>query len=62
MALREETAAGGHARRWLALGPDMVVIARGPWGAWATLGWESDRLVVDQMNVKVASSQPSTGP
>jgi fructokinase len=23
-------------RTWLALGPAMVVITRGPWGAWAT--------------------------
>jgi sugar/nucleoside kinase (ribokinase family) len=34
----------------------MVVIARGPGGAWATLGSESDRLVVDQMNVKAADT------
>jgi fructokinase len=43
-------------RRWRALGPAMIVITRGPWGAWAALASDSDNLVVDQMNVKVADS------
>ncbi|MCG2624327.1 carbohydrate kinase [Arthrobacter sp. I2-34] len=43
-------------RHWRALGPAMVVITRGPWGAWATLGSDRDMLVVDQLNVKVADT------
>jgi hypothetical protein len=55
MALRRETAAGDHANL-ARLGPAMVAITRGPWGAWATLGSESDMLVMDQMNVEVADT------
>lgn len=43
-------------RHWRALGPAMTVITRGPWGAWAALGSDSDMLVVDQMNVEVADT------
>ena len=43
-------------RRWRTMGPAMVGVTRGPWGAWAAFGSDSDMLVVDQMNVEVADT------
>lgn len=43
-------------RRWLSLGPSMMVTTRGPWGAYALLASNRDLLVVDQVNVKVGDT------
>lgn len=43
-------------RRWLGLGPRMVVVTRGPWGAYALLAHNRDLLVVDQMTVEVGDT------
>ncbi|MDN5562866.1 MAG: carbohydrate kinase [Luteococcus sp.] len=43
-------------RRWAAMGPALVVITRGPWGAYALLGHNRDMLHVDQMTVKLADT------
>ena len=43
-------------RRWLASGPGLVVVTRGPWGAYAVLAGDRDMLVVDSLNVEVADS------
>lgn len=43
-------------RRWLSLGASMVVVTRGPWGAYAKLTGDRDMLVVDPLNVKVADT------
>lgn len=43
-------------RRWRSLGPAMVVVTRGPWGAMAALTGDRDRLALDQINVEVADS------
>ncbi|MDO4888038.1 MAG: carbohydrate kinase [Actinomycetaceae bacterium] len=43
-------------RRWLALGPGLVVVTRGPWGAYARLKSERDMLVIDPLNVEVTDT------
>lgn len=43
-------------RRWVAMGPAMVVITRGPWGAYALLGHNRDMLVIDQLTVEVGDT------
>ncbi len=43
-------------RRLKALGPAMVVITRGPWGAVAALAGDDDTLHLDQVNVSVADT------
>ena len=43
-------------RRWITLGPGMMVVTRGPWGAYAILADTRDMLVVDQMNVAVGDT------
>ena len=43
-------------RRWLTLGPSMMVTTRGPWGAYALLAANRDLLVVDQVNVTVGDT------
>ncbi|MCV7194375.1 carbohydrate kinase family protein [Mycolicibacterium brumae] len=43
-------------RRWVNSGPSMVVITRGPWGAYALLKSNRDMLHLDQLRVEVADS------
>ncbi|MDF0530946.1 PfkB family carbohydrate kinase [Tsukamurella sp. 8F] len=43
-------------RRWLASGPAMVVVTRGPWGAYALLSGNRDMLHVDQLTVEVGDT------
>lgn len=43
-------------RRWIKAGPSMVVVTRGPWGAYALLAGNRDMLHVDQMTVKVGDT------
>lgn len=43
-------------RRWLDSGPSMVVVTRGPWGAYAVLRGERDLLHIDQMYVDLADT------
>ncbi len=43
-------------RRWIASGPSMVVITRGPWGAYALLANNRDMLHIDQMTVTVGDT------
>lgn len=43
-------------RRWLASGPGMVLITRGPWGAYAMLAGERDMMVIDPLNVEVVDT------
>ncbi|MGO1594113.1 MAG: carbohydrate kinase family protein, partial [Ancrocorticia sp.] len=43
-------------RRWLSMGPAMVVVTRGPWGAYARLKNERDMLVIDPLNVELADT------
>lgn len=43
-------------RRWLELGAGMVVITRGPWGAYAKVAGDRDMLVVDPLNIEVADT------
>ncbi|GAA4399286.1 carbohydrate kinase family protein [Tsukamurella soli] len=43
-------------RRWIAAGPAMVVVTRGPWGAYALLSGNRDMLHVDQLTVEVADT------
>lgn len=43
-------------RKWAALGPALVVLTRGPWGAYAVLRGNRDMLHVDQMTVKLADT------
>ena len=40
-------------RRWLASGPAMVVVTRGPWGAYAMLAGNRDMLHIDQLDIAV---------
>lgn len=42
--------------RWLELGPQLVVITRGPWGAVAGLAAQTERLTVDQVTVSVGDT------
>lgn len=43
-------------RRWIGMGPAMVVVTRGPWGAYALLAGNRDMLHIDQMTVQVADT------
>jgi fructokinase len=43
-------------RRWVRSGPAMVVVTRGPWGAYALLAGNRDMLHLDQLTVEVADS------
>ncbi|ADG77166.1 PfkB domain protein OS=Tsukamurella paurometabola (strain ATCC 8368 / DSM / CCUG 35730 / CIP 100753 / JCM 10117 / KCTC 9821 / NBRC 16120 / NCIMB 702349/ NCTC 13040) OX=521096 GN=Tpau_0525 PE=3 SV=1 [Tsukamurella paurometabola] len=43
-------------RRWVAAGPALVVVTRGPWGAYALLAGNRDMLHVDQLTVEVADT------
>ncbi|MEL4505440.1 carbohydrate kinase [Luteococcus sp. H138] len=43
-------------RKWAAMGPALVVLTRGPWGAYALLRHNRDMLHVDQMTVKLADT------
>ncbi|CAM3911439.1 carbohydrate kinase family protein [Tsukamurella ocularis] len=43
-------------RRWIAAGPAMVVLTRGPWGAYALLAGNRDMLHVDQLTVEVGDT------
>ncbi|BDD80784.1 ribokinase [Tsukamurella pulmonis] len=43
-------------RRWVAAGPAMVVLTRGPWGAYALLAGNRDMLHVDQLTVEVGDT------
>lgn len=43
-------------RRWAKAGPALVVVTRGPWGAYALLANNRDMLHVDQMNVELADT------
>ncbi|MEZ5089637.1 MAG: PfkB family carbohydrate kinase [Micropruina sp.] len=43
-------------RRWIKAGPSMVVVTRGPWGAYALLADNRDMLHIDQMNVTVGDT------
>ena len=43
-------------RRWVTMGPEMVVVTRGPWGAYALLKNNRDMLHLDQMRVEVADT------
>ena len=43
-------------RRWISLGPGLVVVTRGPWGAYAKLSNERDMLVIDPLNVEVGDT------
>ena len=43
-------------RRWIASGPAMVVVTRGPWGAYASLANNRDMLHIDQMTVTLADT------
>jgi len=43
-------------RRLKALGPALVVITRGPWGALAGLAGDDDALQLDQINITVADT------
>ena len=43
-------------RRWVKAGPAMVVVTRGPWGAYALLKHNRDMLHLDQMRVEVGDT------
>lgn len=43
-------------RRWVKAGPAMVVVTRGPWGAYALLANNRDMLHLDQLRVDVADT------
>lgn len=43
-------------RRWIGQGPVMVVVTRGPWGAYALLAGNRDMLLIDQMTVTLADT------
>ncbi|NNG20803.1 carbohydrate kinase [Naumannella sp. ID2617S] len=43
-------------RKWRGLGPALIVVTRGPWGALASLAADEDLLKLDQINVKVADT------
>lgn len=43
-------------RRWIESGPAMVVVTRGPWGAYALLSSNRDMLLIDQLSVKLADT------
>ena len=43
-------------RKWLASGPGLVVVTRGPWGAYAMLRNERDMLVIDPLDVELGDT------
>ncbi len=43
-------------RRWVKAGPAMVVVTRGPWGAYALLKNNRDMLHLDQLRVDVGDT------
>lgn len=43
-------------RRWLKLGPSVMVTTRGPWGAYAMIRHSRNMLVVDPVNVSVSDT------
>lgn len=43
-------------RRWITQGPSMVVVTRGPWGAYALLAGNRDMLHLNQMTVELADT------
>lgn len=43
-------------RRWITAGPALVVVTRGPWGAYARLAGNRDMLHLDQMTVEVGDT------
>lgn len=43
-------------RRWIGAGPAIVVVTRGPWGAYAMLAGNRDMLHIDQMTVSLADT------
>lgn len=43
-------------RRWVAAGPAMMVLTRGPWGAYAVLQGDRDLLHIDQLTVDVVDT------
>ncbi|BEH01872.1 5-dehydro-2-deoxygluconokinase [bioreactor metagenome] len=43
-------------RRWIKMGPGLVIVTRGPWGAYALLSGDRDMMVVDPLNVEVADT------
>ena len=52
----EETPIEDVMRRWISMGPGLVVATRGPWGAYARLSNERDMLVIDPLNVEVGDT------
>lgn len=52
----EDTPVEEVMRRWSAQGPGLVVVTRGPWGAYARLSAERDMLVIDPLNVEVTDT------
>lgn len=52
----KETPVEDIMRKWLAMGPAMVVVTRGPWGAYARLKNERDMLVIDPLNVEIGDT------
>ncbi len=52
----EQTPVEDVVRRWLALGPGLVIATRGPWGAYAKLAGDRDALVIDPLNVEVGDT------
>lgn len=52
----KETPVEEVVRRWLALGPGLVIATRGPWGAYAKLAGDRDALVIDPLNVEVGDT------
>ncbi|WP_019201087.1 carbohydrate kinase family protein [Tsukamurella sp. 1534] len=43
-------------RRWIAAGPALVIVTRGPWGAYALLSGNRDMLHVDQLTVEIGDT------
>ena len=52
----EDTPVEEVMRRWSSQGPGLVVVTRGPWGAYARLSAERDMLVIDPLNVEVTDT------
>lgn len=43
-------------RNWISKGPGLVIVTRGPWGAYAKLSADRDMLVVDALDVELADT------
>ncbi|WP_341728084.1 carbohydrate kinase [Brooklawnia sp.] len=52
----EDTPVEEIMRKWIKLGPGLVVVTRGPWGAYALLSGDRDMLVIDPLNIDVADT------